>query len=172
MTRLQVVDVCHLDRPRTVRRQRHALCSLAGERAQRHEFIRHMASTHGHHGPGTGKTWGVYRFSLAVTHLQARGIPNIEPKKKHHPRSLACVSLYAARHKHGVSLSRCGRASHRRRRRLAAYFLPLFLMPWAPVLRGPLPPALAAISLRAFSSAKMSVSHRRDVRVSWSGLRR
>lgn len=82
MTRLQVVDVCHLDRPRTVRRQRHALCSLAGERAQRHEFIRHMASTHGYHGPGTGKTWGVYRFSLAVTHLQPRGIPNIEPKKK------------------------------------------------------------------------------------------
>lgn len=33
------------------------------------------------------------------------------------------------------------------------YFLPLFLMPWVPVLRGPLPPALAAISLRAFSSA-------------------
>lgn len=32
------------------------------------------------------------------------------------------------------------------------YFLPDFLMPWAPVLRGPLPPALAARSLRAFSS--------------------
>lgn len=45
----------------------------------------HMASTHGHHGPGTGKTWGVYRFSLAVTHLQARGIPNMEPKKTPSP---------------------------------------------------------------------------------------
>lgn len=33
------------------------------------------------------------------------------------------------------------------------YFLPLFLMPWPPVLRGPLPPALAASSFRAFSSA-------------------
>lgn len=32
------------------------------------------------------------------------------------------------------------------------YFLPLFLMPWVPVFKGPFPPALAAISLRAFSS--------------------
>ena len=29
-------------------------------------------------------------------------------------------------------------------------------MPWVPVLRGPLPPALAAISLRAFSSVSSS----------------
>lgn len=33
------------------------------------------------------------------------------------------------------------------------HFLPLFLMPCDPVLSGPLPQALAAISLRAFSSA-------------------
>lgn len=32
------------------------------------------------------------------------------------------------------------------------YFLPLFLIPCPPVLRGPFPPALAASSLRAFSS--------------------
>lgn len=32
------------------------------------------------------------------------------------------------------------------------YFLPLFLIPWLPVFMGPLPPALAASSLRAFSS--------------------
>jgi hypothetical protein len=32
------------------------------------------------------------------------------------------------------------------------YFLPDFLMPWAPVLSGPLPPALAAKSFLAFSS--------------------
>lgn|SRR5688572_15903242 len=37
-----------------------------------------------------------------------------------------------------------------------AYFLPLFLMPCPPVLRGPLPPTLAASSLRAFSSVDMS----------------
>lgn len=39
------------------------------------------------------------------------------------------------------------------------HFLPLFLIPCVPVLRGPLPPALAAISLRAFSSVE-SVSRR------------
>ena len=39
------------------------------------------------------------------------------------------------------------------------YFLPLFLMPWAPVFSGPLPPALAAISLRAFSSVFVHGQH-------------
>ncbi len=35
------------------------------------------------------------------------------------------------------------------------YFLPLFLMPWAPVFRGPLLPlALSASSFRAFSSVE------------------
>lgn len=34
----------------------------------------------------------------------------------------------------------------------AAYFLPLFLMPWLPVFRGPLPPAFLASSSRAFLS--------------------
>ena len=38
------------------------------------------------------------------------------------------------------------------------YFLPLFLIPCAPVFIGPLPPALDAISLRAFSSASCQPS--------------
>lgn len=54
-------------------------------------------------------------------------------------RSRMCI----IRSEDGASRSRLSRA---------AYFLPLFLMPWLPVLRGPLPPALAASSLRAFSS--------------------
>lgn len=38
----------------------------------------------------------------------------------------------------------------------SVYFFPLFLMPWPPVLRGPLPPALAASSLRALASVAQS----------------
>lgn len=40
----------------------------------------------------------------------------------------------------------------------ASYFFPDFLMPWPPVLSGPLPPAFAAISFRAFSSGSFIAS--------------
>lgn len=39
-----------------------------------------------------------------------------------------------------------------------AYFLPLFLMPWPPTLRGPFAPAFLAISSRAFLSVRTFVS--------------
>lgn len=46
-------------------------------------------------------------------------------------------------------------------------------MPWAPEFRGPLPPALAAMSLRAFSSVCQSVSNRpTDGRSVCAGRRR
>lgn len=40
------------------------------------------------------------------------------------------------------------------------YFLPLFLIPCPPVFRGPFPPALAASSLRAFSSVDETIVSR------------
>lgn len=65
----------------------------------------------------------------------------------------------SGRCKHASLNVRSRRPSHSRARTPyvatpPAYFLPLFLMPWFPEFRGPLPLAFAAISLRAFSSAR------------------
>lgn len=47
------------------------------------------------------------------------------------------------------------------------YFFPLFLIPWPPTLRGPLPAAFLAISSRAFLSEGMSAI----ARGKWLGVK-
>ena len=84
--------------------------------------------------------------------------PPYNPSQGTHTRGDHHASIYVRSKPTYVGVG-ATRRNPDRSSQLPAYFLPLFLMPWAPVFRGPLPPALEAISLRAFSSVVRNCQH-------------